>query len=78
MKIIKKMLGVFDLERKVNSLDIQIEQIKVILECQRVANFIEVVEYHRGGNLVYEKPDPISLVDLQSRIEKLESGSRPN
>lgn len=49
-----------------------IDTIRRILEQARVANFIKIITYEPGMDLMYRPPKPISLEDLERRIEKLE------
>jgi len=53
-----------------------IEMMKDSLCEARVAKYIKVVDYHKGMSLQDERPNPISLEGLQTRIEALEKAQK--
>lgn len=53
-----------------------IEMMKDSLCEARVAKYIKVVDYHKGMSMKDERPNPISLEDLQTRIEVLEKARK--
>ena len=65
------------LQDRYYSLYDDIECIKAVLEKQRLANFIHIVNYSKDLKLSYERPpEPINLEELQTRIEELEKSDK--
>jgi len=65
-----------DLRASMQRQNNDIEMIKDSLENARVVKYIKVVDYHKGMSMNDERPDPISLADLQLRIEMLEKARK--
>lgn len=49
-----------------------IKRIEKVLIDKRIANFIRIVTYRQGMDLSYTQPKPISLEDLEKRINQIE------
>jgi len=65
-----------DLRASMRRQNDDIEMLKDSLCEARVAKFIKVVDYHKGMSMKDERPNPISLEDLQTRIEVLEKAQK--